>query len=271
MRANTSKQTADRDKSCRFVLAAIFLHGPGLGRDLLQLFGPRTDEGPALDFLGSIMALGSKLKEAIGRVVAADKVLFIANAAHQSAVKARDVNALSLSLQVGAVRGACRILLTELSVGEYGFDQSTTQDPVLLLAQTERVVEHLQSGEAKSSGTFFPGDDFDPAKYAHHLETGAVKLRSSLDEVAETRRRAELMMLEKENLTEEYDNFFLHGARLFESYCRLVGKKELADRLRPSEVNRGRTEVEPDEVPDSALDLPSPQDVVQVESSVLSV
>lgn len=277
MKANTSKETTKRDKSCRFVLAAIFLQGPALAQDLIQFFGPhhKTEEGSPLDYLGPIMALGQKLQDAIGRVIAADKLLFAANAAHQIAVKTRDQNALVLGRQVSAVRGACRSLFTDLTVEEYGFDKRTAQDPVPLLVQTDRVVDHLESGEAKGSGTLFTDDDFEPAKYAGHLRGSADKVRSSLDEVAETRRHAEQEMLEKMAITDEYDNLFLHGARLFESYCRLIGKQELADRLRPSEINRGQTEVEPDEVPDPVLDptLDPPAQAVDVQeilSSVLS-
>ena len=41
-------------------------------------------------------------------------------------------------------------------------------------------------------------------------------------------------MLAKREVTKEYDELFLYGARTLENYCRMVGKVELADRIRSS-------------------------------------
>lgn len=43
-------------------------------------------------------------------------------------------------------------------------------------------------------------------------------------------------------------------AKVRESYCRLAGSAELADRVRPSDSRLGRTRMAPDEVSDSAVE-----------------
>ncbi len=248
MPAKTSKETSDREKACRFVLAALFQQSQEISQRLLALYQPFLEEGdPVPDFFGTIVTLGLGIKKAILEVISADKVLFIANAALTAARQARSDRAAELSRLIIGLRQACSALFLDLPVQQLGFDQRTAQDPVPLLIQATRIVERLRDGSANEVERLFDGDNFDPTRYADQVEQKAAQLREALDEVADAGRHAEKTMLEKRTITEEYDNLFLHGARTFESYCRLVGKTELASRVRPSEDRSGRTEIEPDE------------------------
>ncbi len=136
-----------------------------------------------------------------------------------------------------------------------------------LAEPSDRVAESLRNEAVTASDYLFEDDDFDPKKYADRIEASAKALRKALDGVAEAQRYTDKVMLDKREVTEEYDNLFLHGARTFESYCQMVGKKELARRVRPSEKRRGRTEVAPDEVPDSALEAPASGDSANTENA----
>ncbi|MEM7585782.1 MAG: hypothetical protein AAF560_20500 [Acidobacteriota bacterium] len=248
MTAKTSKETSDREKACRFVLAALSQQSQELSQKLQALYQPFLDEGdPVPDFLGTLTALGRGIKKAILEVIRADTVLFTANAALAATRQARSDRTADLSRLIIGLRQACNALFRDLSVQELGFDQRTAQDPVPLLIQAERIVERLRGGSASEVEHVFEGDDFDPARYADQIEQKAAGLREALDAFVEARRHSEKVMLEKRALTGEYDTLFLHGARTFESYCRLVGKADLADRVRPSESRKGRTEIEPEE------------------------
>jgi hypothetical protein len=261
--AKTSKVSTAKEKSGRYVLAMITLHGQEIAQKLFDLFRPhQMPDDPPPDFWCTVLAIGRRLKDAIDKVMAADKVLFAANAALEAARKVRDEKAQFLSQQIQGLRQACAGLIIDLSVQQLGFDQRTPQDPVPLVTQAERVAEHLRSDEAATARRLFEGDTFDPRQYAAAVEKSTGELRTALDVVADERRRAEKVMLEKRTVTEEYDELFLHGARTFESYCRLAGKKELADRVRPSETRRGETEEPPPEVPDPVLEAPAQPVVV---------
>jgi len=256
--AKTSKMSTGKEKSGRYLLAVIFLQGPEIAQKLLDLFRPhQLPDDPEPDFWCTILAIGRRLKDAIGRVVAADKVLFAANAALEAARRVRDEKAVILSQQIQGLRQACAGLIINCSVQQMGFDQRTAQDPVPLVIQAERVADHLRGHEATADGRLFEGDPFDPKAYASAVEKSAAALRTALDDVAAARRLAEKVMLEKQAVTKEYDDLFLHGARTFESYCRLAGKKELADRIRPSEERPGETEEEPPEVSDPVVEPPA--------------
>ena len=259
MPAKTSKETSDREKACRFVVTAFFQQGQDLSQKLSALLEPHLQEGdPAPDFYGTVAALGRGLTNLIRKVVSADNALFAANAALDAARQLRSDQASQLSRLIIGLRGACNALFVDLPVQQLGFDQRTAQDPVPLLIQADRVVENLREGFASQARYLFEGDDFDPLKYADQIERGAGQLRKALDRVADSQRYAEKVMLEKRAVTQEYDDLFLHGARTFEGYCRLVGDTELADRVRPSEARPGRTEVIPDGDPDPPVD-PEPE------------
>ena len=229
-----------------------------IARLLTELFLPLRQEGdPEPDFFGTVVALGRGLKDAIDRVVSADARLLAANSALDAERAGRERKASGLSRLVIGLRGACNSLFIDLPVHQLGFDSRTFQDPVPLLIQADRVVENLENGEIDAEH-LFPDDDFDPKKYAVQVRERADDLRECLDHLADLRRQADEALLDKRALTEAYDELFLHGARTFESYCRMAGKTELADRVRPSIGRRGRTEVPPDDVP--ADDVP-PDDV----------
>lgn len=251
MTAKTSKETSDREKACRFVLSAFFQRGQEISHLLTEMLAPhRQERDPEPEFFGTVAALGRRLKVAIDGVVAADNRLFAANAALDTERLVRGKKAHRLSRLIIGLRGACNSLFVDLPVQELGFDTRTFQDPVPLLIQADRVVESLENGEVDAE-PLFPGDDFDPQKYAGQVSEAAGEVRTCLDNMADLTRDAEDALLAKRSLTEEYDTLFLHGARTFESYCRLVGKKDLADRVRPSVSRPGRTEVPPGESPAS--------------------
>jgi len=261
--AKTSKETSDREKACRFLITAFFQNSPGVSEKLLARLQPFLQEGdPVPDVVGTSIALARGLENSIRQVVRSDGALFTANAALDAARQSRIDRAADLSRRIIGLRSACKALFIDLPVQQLGFDQRTAQDPVPLLIQADRVAEHLREGTATEANTLFEGDDFNPKKYADEVEQRAGQLRQALDQVAETRRLAEKVMLDKRTTTEEYDELFLHSARTFESYCRLVGFKELADRVRPSETRRGRTEVPPGEVAEEETQSPADSEPV---------
>ena len=75
-------------------------------------------------------------------------------------------------------------------------------------------------------------------------------LADIVDNMSDLQRDAEAALLHKREVTKEYDALFRDGARTFESYCRMAGKTELADWVRPSVKRPGRTEVPPGEAPE---------------------
>ncbi len=124
------------------------------------------------------------------------------------------------------------------------------------------MADSLESGEIQAE-PLFPGDDFDPRKYAKQIRGRAGELGTCLDRIPDLQRDAEAALLHKREVTDEYDSLFGNGARTFESYCRMAGKTKLADRVRPSASRPGRTQLPPGEAESAAEDSTAQENAAQ--------
>ncbi len=95
------------------------------------------------------------------------------------------------------------------------------------------------------------------------MTTVADELREVLDGIGGAKRRAEDAYLKKVEATKSYDQLFTRAARTFEDWCRLIGRDELADRIRPSEKRPGRTVQEPPEPSEEIADAASEEAPVE--------
>ena len=90
MSAKTSKRTTDKEKRGRSLLASLFNQGAMVAAAVLDIVRPhRADGDDEPDVLSTILGLARTVQYALGKVVAADERLFVANAAHAAAIKLR--------------------------------------------------------------------------------------------------------------------------------------------------------------------------------------
>jgi hypothetical protein len=106
----------------------------------------------------------------------------------------------------------------------------------------------------------FAGASFDPGDLGQQVLRDADELRTQLDLVGERQSRVQATFLVKQADQQAYDDMFLRTARVFEDTCRLIGRNDLADRVRPSTRRSGRTEEPPEELPEETAEEVQPED-----------
>jgi hypothetical protein len=102
------------------------------------------------------------------------------------------------------------------------------------------VAERLQSASLGASR--IAGASLDVAVVAQALNQQRQVLRERLADVAREVREAQVSQVAKQAALDDYDRAFTGIATVFQGLFALVGKDELAARVRPSQRRPGQTE-----------------------------
>jgi hypothetical protein len=256
MPAKLSKEVTDRFRSCLYVLSALRLEGPKVAATVLHLVRPELgedDEEPG--FLGPVTALGRKMRAAAQRLVTADEELRTASASEGTLRRRRDQKSHALAQQIVGLRQVIAGQYVAPDLDGLGLQRLRPRDPVTVLRRAKAIVKAFQSddvGEMLGEALFEGASE--GRSHAVELAPALAELEASMEQVNEARRLIDLARVEKNDAMAAYDEIFLRTTRMFEDLCRYAGERELADKVRPSARNPGRTEEEPEGVPDDFLD-----------------
>lgn len=247
MQVRTSKEITDRQKAATYVLSVFQVQGPSVADELAELFRPHFEPGEDPGYAGSISSSARTLRAAIADAIAADEAHYAEKAKLSGLIEERSRIVASLKRLLVGLRRTVLGQHDQADLGRLGFGGETAREPIPLLRQAERIIAVLDGGDLDDllGEPLFSKASFDPEPFHDEIRQAAKKLRSFLDRIGEVRREAERAYLHKKQKTKLYDRLFLREARGFADWCRLVGRGELADRIRPSSSRPGRTETEP--------------------------
>jgi hypothetical protein len=282
MNVKTSKEITDRQKAGAFLQWALVVEGPGVADDLTTLFNssPSTPLPPVGDGEGAealeasedpgfhslIRTSATTLGITLTSLVKADETSYNEKAIQSSLLTKRDDIIIGAVRVVVAMRRCVLGHHDKADLTRFGFGGETSHEAVPLLRQLERIHKTVHQDDISDilGESVVEGLVFDPKSYRAEVTRQVEALTAVTGEVGEAQRRASASVLNKQKKIRVYDRIFLREGRSFEDWCHLVGRDDLASRVRPSITKPGRTEEEPPDVQDGqVLDLAAAESPVE--------
>ena len=135
-----------------------------------------------------------------------------------------------------------------------GFQAPTAPSSTGLLRQVKLAADALSAPDLELPADRLGAFEFDPKATAEKLREKAKRYRKLLAELRKLKRQLDVSQKEKDRTVERHKKTFLSIARTLEDFYRLAGEDELAEKVRPSVVQRGRRAVEVEDSPDGGSD-----------------
>jgi hypothetical protein len=137
-----------------------------------------------------------------------------------------------------------------------GLQGPTAQKSSRLLRQVNVVVYKLSKPGLELPEDRLGAFGFDVDGTVAKLKDKAQRFAKVLRRLRRLKRKLQVSQLEKDEAVERHRNTFFAVTRTLEGFYRLAGKEELAARIRPSVVQRGRRAVEVEDSPEGESGTP---------------
>jgi len=251
------KSVVTRERSASSVSAALDTFTPSIQERLVALAAPHVAPGEAMpDWSAALRMLARMLDRSAANIRDAD-------ARHEAELRdddapreARDAAVSDLTDAITELREVITGLFGAKSLKLVQLVGSTPREPVALSRFAHNVIDGL--GAAKLPAPRVKGAEFDAKAFAKRLRGHVKALDAAVADVTREAREAQVTQAAKVSAIAAHDTLFASVANVAEGLLTLVGKNDLAERVRPSARRPGVTAS--DEGNDDATDgAPDPK------------
>ncbi|RYE93720.1 MAG: hypothetical protein EOO75_03755 [Myxococcales bacterium] len=238
-----SKQVTDREKSTRFVLAALDTHATTIQAAFEKRFAGALRKGEKSPDLALLAALVARVLDATtATLVEADRRHEAELADDAGPRTRRDEHAQQVYQTLVDLRAAVGASLGQEGLRVLGLDHATPEDPSVLLNEGTATLGKLRDKGLELPGPRRKGISFEPSEFAEELQAHLTPLRQSLADVARETREGDRSLHDKRQAMAAHDESFSLGASWLSATLSLVGLDELASRVRPAPRRPGQVE-----------------------------
>lgn len=241
--ADVTKSVSDRIAITRTLTSAVSVHGAEIAEAVEKALFPA---GPPahLDTATFIQALGACAQRAVDELASADRAHATELADDAPPRAARDAAKDELRARIIGIRSTLSGVYGAAILGAYGLSGETPTDAELLLQAASTTTDLLRT-RAITEPAKQEGVTVDPKALADGLDARVEALRKALGDVRREEREAQGTQLRRNVATTAWNSAYQGAADTLTGLCELVGKGEIADRVRPTARRRaGLTEVE---------------------------
>jgi hypothetical protein len=234
-----SKHVHDRLCSARTVLEILRAEASALADKLGGVFEPWLAESAAAPFASLLQAFDGRLSECRDRLadVAEEHVDILAEA------DALDRRSAAVATRLGETMAAVR----DTFRGVYGFEQltccgfpeRTPQRSSVLLERSRELLQRMTDPALEVPPSRLPDYDLDCPRLARTMTAPISDLGHVLDAVRDHRREVQESERRQSEALTQFNDAFLQVAGSLESWLRMAGHDDQADRVRPSRRRPG--------------------------------
>lgn len=237
MSAKVSRMVSDRVSITHTVASAVVIHGPEAAPELEKTLFPDGPPPGGITVAAVLDALGGLLTRRTAALVAADRTHAVELADDDEHRAKRDERITDLRGYLSSLRAN----LTGnygpgLSVA-YGLPAAIPDDAASLLTLAGSV-EHLLRNRPLTEPPKRHSLAIDPVATADDLQAAAAELQASLGDVEREKREAQLTLNAKNEALAEWTSGYQGVADAVSALFYLAGKRELAEKVRPTARRR---------------------------------
>lgn len=248
------KIVTDWCKRLRFLRSSLIDFNPHVAPPLNQaatVFLP--DGAPAPDYEVMVGSMVSQLDHVEREVIAADRLVTAERSLDGAARRQREKAKRRVGRFITGAREAIQGLFQDeetFSVEQLGFS-SLPRDAEERLRLADAIVAKLAAPEIEIPEVLAEDAKEVFERFGGKIRDAADVLRRALAEVARERSQTDAAVAAKNLAIDALKLVYINTSQIFESYCRLAGRDDLAERVRRSRRRRRRGE---DEEPAEGLE-----------------